>query len=173
MLASSLKVQEQLLREHSRIFGLAAELNALLASAIPVDPDVLAKARWSFASALMQHLAVKERYIYAKLEQDRRPQVEAFYASSKSDLLGRFAAYTQHMENWPTARALAEWSTYCPNAAAVVDRFVERLKHEETELFETLNRFDVDISFPSTVTSNWVRKAFDVKDKVHDKYKPH
>ena len=116
----------------------------------------------------MQHLAVKERHVYAKLEIDQRLPVRAFFEKSKADLVARFDEYTAHMEAWPTSRAVSDWRDYSPKAIAVVRKFTERFEREEQELFDVLARNNIDISTPAAVTSNWTRRAFDVKARVDD-----
>lgn len=163
------EMKERFVKDHRRIGTLAADLRSLLRGPAPTDPDALVSARWAFASALMQHLASKERHIYAKLEHDPRMEIVTYSAKSKSDLIRRFAAYTTHMQDWPTARALADWPTYRTRAIAMVDAFVERLKWEETELVGFVERHGIDIDVPAAVTSNWVRQAFEVKASVEDR----
>lgn len=164
----SIAVWRRLIDEQHRVCTFAEELTSLLGRAEPVDPADLARARWSFASRLMQHLAAKERHIYAKLEHDGRPEVATYFSNSKNDLLSRFQGYVRHMETWPTSQALAQWAAYRPKAIAVVDLFIIRLKREEGELLALLERYAIDITMPSPVTSNWVRQGFDVKASVED-----
>ncbi len=161
-------MRERFLSDHARINALAADLIALID--LPAPPDVfkLSGARWAFASNLMQHLAIKERHVYAKLEADLRPEAQALFAKSKADIVQRFADYTNHMEAWPTSKATGDWSTYRPKAIAVVKLFTARLKYEETELIDAIVRLGIDMNTPAAVTSNWVRKAFAVKSKVED-----
>jgi hypothetical protein len=87
-------MEARLLHDHERIRGVASDLKALLALTVAPETSQLSAARWAFASALMQHLAVKERHIYSKLEHDPRPNVQSYFALTKSDLLKRFDAYT-------------------------------------------------------------------------------
>jgi hypothetical protein len=161
-----LAVFQRFARDHERVRALADGLKTLLNGPPPSDVQVLASARWAFASALMQGLAIKERHIYAKLEQDARAYVVAFSNRSKTDLLGRFDAYMQHMQQWPTSRAVRDWPCYRPSAIAVVDAFLDRLMWEEKELFAFVDAQGIDIAMPAGATSNWVRKAFDVKNSV-------
>ena len=60
-------------RDHEQVVKLGENLKVLLKGATPCDIQDLASARWAFASALMQTLAIKERHIYAKLEHDPSP----------------------------------------------------------------------------------------------------
>jgi hypothetical protein len=153
-------------RDHVRIYGLGAEPRSVLNAATAADPQVLAITRWYFASAILQHLAVKERYVYAKLEHDPRPEVIAYFHASKADLVRRFASYTERMEEWPTAKGVQQWPMYRLKAIAVVGTFIERFKWEETDLLSFVARHKIDISEPAAVTSNWVRKALDIKNSL-------
>jgi hypothetical protein len=153
-------------RDHEHVRALADCLKTLLNGPPPSDVQVLTSARWAFASALMQGLAVKERHIYAKLEQDARTNVVAFSERSKVDLLGRFDAYMQHIQQWPTSRAVGNWLRYRPSAIGVVDAFLDRLMWEEKELFAFVDAQGIDIAMPAGATSNWVRNAFDIKNSV-------
>ncbi|MDQ9785843.1 hypothetical protein, partial [Serratia marcescens] len=105
-----LSMRERFVKDHARIAQIASELIGVLDGPSPPDSLTLSKVRWAFASCLMQHLAIKERHLYAKLEGDDRPEVSQAFANSKADLLRRFDLYTVHMELWPTAKALASWS---------------------------------------------------------------
>jgi hypothetical protein len=167
-MANTETMRERLIADHARIARLAAELIAVLSEPIPPDPFKLSSARWAFASQLMQHLALKERHIYAKLETDERQQVRQAFERSKIDLLKRFDQYIQHMDTWSTSKATASWQAYRGSAIAVVNSFTDRLKKEEIDLFNIVDRFGIDISSPSPVTLNWTRKAFDVKSRVDD-----
>jgi hypothetical protein len=164
-----LPMRDRFLKDHARINQFAAELIDVLNVASPPDSIMLSKARWAFASTLMQHLAIKERHLYAKLEGDGRPEVTQAFAASKADLLRRFDRYAAHMEAWPTGTAIGSWSTYRPKAIEVVLIFTDRFKNEERDLFGLIDRFDIDISTPSPITLNWARKAFEVKAKVDER----
>ena len=164
--AAVLDASQRFARDHERVGALADGLKTLLNGPPPNDVQVLASARWAFASALMQGLAIKERHIYAKLEQDARAHVAAFSERSKADLLGRFDAYMQHMQQWPTSRVVGDWLRYRPSAIAVVDAFLDRLIWEEKDLFAFVDVQGIDIAMPAGATSNWVRNAFDIKNSV-------
>lgn len=159
-------IRERFDRDYVRVLGLADGLKALLNSPASVEAGGLIAARWAFASALMQHLAVKERHIYAKLELDLRPEVAAFSRRSRADLQRCFDAYTDHMQDWPTAKATAGWSVYRQRAVTVVDAFVARLRWEAKDLIAFVDTHGIDMAMPAEVTSNWVRKAFQVKSSV-------
>ena len=150
---------------NQRVVKMAERLKDVLNQIEAPDDQSLASARWAFASALMQNLAVKERHLYTKLEQDSRPEVAAYFALSKADLLSRFEAYTEHMATWSTSSALGQWSIYRVKAIHVIDIFVERLQTEQS-LLAYAKRHNIDISTPSSATTNWTRKAFEVKDQV-------
>ena len=161
-------MRERFVRDHDRIAQIASEVTVMFSSPSPPDALMLSKARWTFASNLMQHLAIKERHLYAKLEADARREVTQAFACSKADLLRLFDQYTEYVEAWPTAEALSSWPSYRIKALAVVNTFVARLKKEEVELFDLVDRFGIDMSTPSPVTISWTRKAFELKAKVED-----
>ncbi len=161
-------MEKRLLEDHERIRVIASTLKELLAHDIAPDANQLASARWAFASALMQHLAIKERHIYSKLDHDPRPDVQSYFARTKADLMKRFEAYTGHMEAWPTSSARARWPAYRISATHVVDLFLERLSLEERDLLVFVNQRGIDISTPAPAGTNWTRKAFEVKDRVAD-----
>ncbi len=160
-------MEEKLLRDHHRVVEIANNLKDILRETNAPNAQSLASARWAFAAALMQHLAVKERHLYAKFEHDDRPFVKAYFEKSKTDLLKCFQSYTDHIATWSTANALAKWKIYQIKAVHVVDIFIERL-HAESELLEFAKRHDIDINTPSMMTTNWTRKAFELKDKVDE-----
>jgi Hemerythrin HHE cation binding domain len=162
-------MEARLLQDHEKIRIIASDLRTLLASNEVPETSRLSAVRWAFASALMQHLAVKERHIYSKLEHDPRPDVQSYFVRTKDDLLKRFNAYTQHMEAWPTSRALVRWAAYRVSATHVVDLFLERLSQEERDLLIYVKRYEIDISNPAPAGTNWTRKAFGVKDRVDDR----
>lgn len=151
---------------HDKVRDIAARLKNMLTVDVPPDLHELASARWAFASALMQLLATKERYIYAKLEQDERPDVKRYFDGSKIDLQRRFDAYTAHMLKWPTSGTHDDWAAYRKSAIHVVDLFMARLTMEETDLFLYVQKIDLDISRPSMAISNWTRQAFQIKDGI-------
>ena len=150
--------------EHRRVVAHADRLLAILKAPHP-DRETLVDARWAFASALLKHLAEKERHVYAKLEAGTG-DVARMGEGSKADLLARFDRYVAHVEAWPTSRALSGWPSYRADAIAVVEAFVARLNWEETDLVGFLVRHGIDVSKPCRATSNWVRKAFDLKSSV-------
>ena len=160
-------MDDKFILDNQRVFTTATSLIALLADFNASGDQALAAARWAFASALMQNLAIKERHLYTKLEHDSRPEVRAYFARSKADLLNRFQSYTEHMATWSTSSALVHWPIYRVKAVYVVEIFIERLEAERS-LLALANQYNIDTTMPSLATTNWTRKAFEVKDKVDD-----
>ena len=114
----------------------------------------------------MQHLALKERYLYSKLEADPRDEVRSYFAAWKRELLDLFALYTERTQEWSTTRAVADWTVYRSKAHVVISSILARLRREETELVPYAVSHQIDIGRPSAVTTNWTRKAFDLKGSV-------
>lgn len=162
-------MEDRILQDQRRVLDAADRLKSVLENKASAASDILAKERWHFASVLMQHLALNERHIYARLDQDPRADVKAFFGGFKGALQQCFDAYTAHMERWTTAQAQGDWSAYRASAVAVVDRFVEHLRREEISLLPFVRKYGIDISAPTAVTSNWVRSAFAIKDSVEDR----
>ncbi|WP_145959052.1 hypothetical protein [Sphingobium sp. SCG-1] len=150
---------------HDDVRTKATRLKGLLGQDVRPDVQQLASARWAFASALMQLLATKERYIYTKLELDERPEVNRYFDRSKKDLRRRFDAYIDHMQKWPSSDTI-NWSSYRKSAIDVVDLFLVRLTLEETELFKFIEKMEIDVSHPCMAISNWTRYAFQMKDNI-------
>jgi uncharacterized short protein YbdD (DUF466 family) len=159
-------VLEKLTLDHATVRTAADALISILSGQAPDDTSALASARWAFASRLMQHLALKERYIYTKLEQHPDASVRTEFEKSKEDLLARFSLYTEHMRCWPTSRAVTAWHVYRVSAASVVQTFLDRLTLEERELFPLVLRSGIDFRSPSPPGENWTRRAFEVKDGI-------
>ncbi len=151
---------------HENVRSIAARLKEMLASDTPPEMQVLASARWAFASALMQLLATKERYIYTKLEQHAQPDVRQYFEKSKADLKRRFDAYTAHVEKWPTSDTRNDWAAYRKSTLNLVELFLTRLTMEEAELFPYVQKIGLDVSRPCLAISNWTRQAFQVKDSI-------
>lgn len=151
--------------EHDNVRSAAVRLKEMLVLNVRPDVQQLATLRWTFASALMQLLAKKERYIYTKLEQDGRHDVKQYFEKSKQDLQRRFDSYTEHMYKWPTYDTY-NWLIYRQSAIEVVDLFLDRLIIEETELFPYMETLNLDFSQPCVAVSNWTRHAFYLKDII-------
>jgi hypothetical protein len=73
------------------------------------------------------------------------------------------------MEAWPTSSALVRWAAYRVSATHVVDLFLERLIQEERDLLIFVKRYEINISNPAPASTNWTRKAFEVKDRVEER----
>ena len=114
----------------------------------------------------MQHLALKERYLYSKLETDPRAEVRSYFAAWKRELLDLFALYTERTQEWSTTRAVADWTVYRAKAHVVINSILARLRREEAELVPYAVSHQIDIERLSAVTTNWTRKAFDLKGSV-------
>lgn len=167
-MTSSSEVRDCLLQDHVRLNALAADLRTLLSLREPPDIARFRTLRWAFASNLMQHLATKERHIYAKLQADERPELRSLHLGSTAQLSTIFDAYVSHMDAWPTGLALCHWPSYRPLATAVLEDFMSFFAREELELFDALSRFPIDIATPTPLISSWARRAFEIKAKVDD-----
>src|SRR4051812_33041275 len=152
MIMKSASVRNKLVDEQHRLCAPASKLKNICGMNLVPDAETLARIRWSLAGSLMQHLTNREHYIYSKLAEHPRAEVRAFFVDSRAELITRFAAYSEKIEKWTTARALRDWAIYAVNAGRVADQLIDFLQHQETELFPLLDRHGIDLSFRDPVT---------------------
>ena len=69
---------DKFLQDHAVLRQMGESLIALLDLPEMPDPQELAERRWRLSSHVMQHLALEDRYLYAKLLSDPRPDVRAY-----------------------------------------------------------------------------------------------
>lgn len=157
---------DKLLQDHAILRERGQSLLALLDLSEMPDQQVLAETRWQLSGHVMQHLALKDRYLYAKLLTDPRPDVRAMGEEFHRELAALYADYCEQGKYWTQERVAAEWETYRHPAKARVLAMFARVEREEAELFPLVYDASIDISTQVPHSSNWAREAFAIKDAM-------
>lgn len=159
---------QRLLHDHVMMRRKAAELLQLLDRPDAPDSDVLAKTRWVLSSHIMQHLALEDRHLYAKLLIDDRPHVREIGHRFQSDLTVLFAEFSDHAQHWTPTRIAGNWTSFRVASRRLVMKMMARIDYEEAELFPLARAAAIDLNTATAPTTNWTRKAFAIKDAVVD-----
>jgi hypothetical protein len=157
---------EKLLHDHAVLRERGERLIALLDLPSMPDPQVLAHTRWQLSSHVMQHLALEERYLYAKLLSDPRPHVRALGESFQRELAALYADYSEQGKYWTQDRIAADWDAYRHPAKARALAMFARAEREEAQLYPLIQGASIDVSTHAPHTSNWTRDAFAIKDAM-------
>jgi hypothetical protein len=150
--------------QHDVIRTIAAELRGLLAAATP-DMNALTDCRWRMVRTLLQHLALEERWLYRPLERDTRSDVVTIAATTRQELDGAFAQLQVHIDGWPAKRVEANWSEYVRATGPFIDLLLDRMEHEERELFPLVDG-KADIGVRTPADRNWAADAMALRDKI-------
>ena len=157
---------DKFLHDHAILRQRGESLIALLDRPEMPDPQELAEARWRLSSHVMQHLALEDRYLYAKLLNDPRPDVRAMGQSFQHELASLFADYVEQGKYWTQERIAADWDGYRHKARDRVLVMFARVEREEAELFPLIENATIDASIQVPHSSNWARDAFAIKDAM-------
>ncbi|WP_446654063.1 hypothetical protein [Blastomonas sp.] len=157
---------ERMLLDHAVLRERGESLMALLDRSEMPDQQLLAETRWQLSGHVMQHLALKDRYLYAKLLNDPRPHVRAIGEEFHQELAALYADYCEQGKYWTQERVAAEWEAYRHPAKARILAMFARVEREETQLFPLVYDASIDISTQVPHSSNWAREAFAIKDAM-------
>ncbi|WP_371424013.1 hemerythrin domain-containing protein [Tardiphaga sp.] len=160
------KAHDDIQRGHAKVRAAAEQLLALLDTRQLADMTELARARWSFASELIQSLTFKERYLYGHFERNSTPAIKDKFAASIAAMEQCFVAYRDHMQRWPTEITATSWPDYTRSAQTVVRAFLARIDHEERHLLPIAREMGALTVSSATPARNWARQAFDIKGRI-------
>ncbi len=155
-----------MLQDHEKLRGCAARLRALIDRPAPCDMTELAAARWDLGSTMMRHLAFEDRHLYAKLEQDHRPEINAIGRAFQAELRDRFGAYADHAKSWTPETIVADWATYRAAVIGFLSGLLARMDREERQLYPLVGEAGIDTRTSAPVQNNWTREAFAIKDRI-------
>lgn len=125
----------RLLRDHSKLRSLGADLVMLVSTAEPCNLDELALRRWDLARMVHLHLAYEERRLFNRVELDPRPDVRAAGIKAKQGVEQLHSLYKAHVERWGAEEVLNRWPEFQGAVRTMVARMVAKLDLEEVELF--------------------------------------
>ena len=156
----------KLLQDHAMLREKGEALIALLDLPSMPDRQILAQMRWEVSSLMMQHLALEDRYLYAKLISDPRPHVRSIGERFQQELLDLYAHYSEQGKYWTQDRIAADWDGYRHAAKRRTHVMFERIEREESELYPLIAGAAIDINSHAPHTTNWAREAFAIKDAM-------
>jgi hypothetical protein len=157
---------DKFLQDHAVLRQMGESLIALLDLPEMPDPQELAERRWRLSSHVMQHLALEDRYLYAKLLNDPRPDVRAKGECFQQELSSLFGDYVEQGKYWTQERIAADWHGYRHKAKQRVLIMFARVDREEAELFPLIEDATIDASTKVPHSTNWARDAFAIKDAM-------
>lgn len=157
---------EKLLHDHDVLRERAGKLIVLLDLPVMPDPELLGQARWELSGYVMQHLALEDRYVYAKLLADPRPHVRALGQNSQDELKALYTEYARQGQYWTQERIASGWDLYRRPAKKRVLQMLERIDREETELYPLVHDAAINVSTHAPHSTNWARDAFAIKDAM-------
>ena len=154
---------DRLRRSHRGLEAAGAEIAALLDAPAP-DPVALPAARWNLATLMTQHMAMEDRHLFAYLVEDPRPEVSRIGRQYREEFVGYFGSYADCAKRWSAERVAKDWAGYRVEARHQLRLLSERIEQVERGLFPLVE--GCSINGRGTVSTNWAREVFAVKDSV-------
>lgn len=157
---------QKLLDDHAMLREKGEALIVLLDLPVMPDRHVLAELRWQVSSLMMQHLALEDRYLYAKLINDPRPDIRSMGERFQQELIGLYAHFSEQARYWTQDRIAADWDGYRHPARQRAHIMFARIEREEAELYPLIKDASIDLSTQVPHSANWTRDAFAIKDAM-------
>ncbi len=154
---------DQFFAEHRRLRACAEEMAAIARQPDPPDIDRLNDTRWRFCRALLRTLTLKDRMIYPRLRlhaaPDARAAAERFCHSTTAD----YEKFASHTRRFPPDVVLSDWRSYAVAVRLRIAEVIDRLDHEERELFPWLEDTPRLASVPFSQGTNWAADAWRIR----------
>ena len=129
---------ERLFADQEHLRAVSAELLELTQLSEPPERARISGVRWRLARALLRHLPLKDRLVYARLRGHADPAV-AEVAQRYSDEAGKlYAMFEQHTAHWTPETVEAGWGAYGASVAQMTAMLDQRIAREEIELLPHL-----------------------------------
>lgn len=125
----------RLLREHSKLRLLGADLVTLVSTAEPCDPVELSRRRWDLARMVHLHLAFEERHLFCRLALDPRREVRAASTRARHGVEQLHSLYKAHVERWHADQVTKRWPEFQGAVRTMVTRMIHKIDYEEVDLF--------------------------------------
>jgi hypothetical protein len=122
----------QLRAQHDELEMIAGELTgAIMAGKI----GAVAAIRWHLARALIEHLAIEDRWLYPRLI-GTAPSAAADMAIRFKEEMGDLSSvFTVYMANWTADRINREWPKFRQETMNIIAALQKRIGNENNELY--------------------------------------
>jgi len=129
---------DRLTDDHIAILGVANELSLRVSAPVVTDLEGLTRCRWRLRRILMLHLALEDKHIYGRMDDDADLIAVAPPPHVRAELMAVIDGYVAHCELWTIEAARLDWAGYRAAVDTLLELLRKRIDWEDNHLYPAL-----------------------------------